>query len=383
MKNTGTRYQNQKRKLLKGTILPGLMSGMAFGAFGAFCFTEVPVLGRSPASDFSVLELLGINPETFIYESPQGLKCVCLPDRPAPAATHSPIAAVPAGPAATGVLEREGAHPSVADEGPDSAASPDPQNELEANLEPSGGAIHATVPPTRPCERTTQFEGNGVLRSSRGLSREQQNSCLAELSGYKDSEGNSRSFYWKTDGTFSSVIFLNRPGKASQNSWGRTLQLFPRVESAPDIQFDSDGHVTIIMANRELMRFDAKGVPLSYTGGEISGRSDPLDPPAEGGVDLKISKSLVIDYGWKKGGMPVDLKTGKAVVRDSRGKSCSFKNTELLNYIALPNGKLSHTEFKFKTDEEFASFLRNKCPDVDAGSLRERPSAGTGIERLF
>jgi hypothetical protein len=203
------------------------------------------------------------------------------------------------------------------------------------------------------------------------------------LSGYKDSAGNSRSFYWKTDGTFSSVIFLNRPGKASQNSWGRTLQLFPRLESSPDIRFESEGDVTIIMANREIMRFDAKGMPLSYTGGELSGRSEPLDPPADGGVELKISKGLVIDYGWKKGGMPVDLKTGKAVVVDSRGKSCSFKNTDLLNYIALPNGKLSHTEFKFKTDEEFANFLQSKCPDLDAESLRERPSEAADVERLF
>ncbi len=363
MKSKKTAYQYHKRTLLPAPLLASLLGGMAFGALITGVFAGEPAQSRNPASDFSILDLLGINPETFLYASPQGLQYVCSPERPAPAPRRSPEVALPAGAAATDVHELDG--PPV----PGSDAIPAP--------------AQLYLPAARPCERTTQFEGNGVLRSSRGLSREQQGSCLVGLSGYKDSAGNSRSFYWKTDGTFSSVIFLNRPGKASQNSWGRTLQLFPRLESSPDIRFESEGDVTIIMANREIMRFDAKGMPLSYTGGELSGRSEPLDPPADGGVELKISKGLVIDYGWKKGGMPVDLKIGKAVVVDSRGKSCSFKNTDLLNYIALPNGKLSHTEFKFKTDEEFANFLQSKCPDLDAESLRERPSEAADVERLF
>jgi hypothetical protein len=236
--------------------------------------------------------------------------------------------------------------------------------------EPPAAAAKPKEPELRPCPTQHEFVTQGKIKLSRFSSRTQKDFCVVRAGGFVDAIGTTRAVSWNSEGGFSVVIFLDREGNASANSYARTVYHLPRLRPNPDFTINADGGATFHLVNGERMKMNPEVRISTYTGGKLELANDtPIRLEDQGGIRIHPTTGVFIDFGWQRGKLPVEVKTRDAVISDSRGNSCTLKNTELLRYVPLPSGALSHVELLHRTDAELAQFLHTRCPTIDVKDL--------------
>jgi len=224
-------------------------------------------------------------------------------------------------------------------------------------------------PEYRECSKEFERVTVGNNRISRYRSNE-SGVCVISILGFKDSQGNTRNLAFKGDGVFSIVVSMNRPGRLSQNNYMRAFQIFPRHVANVDFRVTDSRELEVLHSSEEIFSLDHSGRLMSYSGGDLKqATASRIDPRDEGGISITLSRGVLLDYGFRRGGHPGEVPTGKAKFIDSRGNICQVTNKEILNRVLLRNGGLSHTELKFKTDSDLKEFLESKCPTLDVSAL--------------
>lgn len=113
---------------------------------------------------------------------------------------------------------------------------------------------------------------------------------------------------------------------------------------------------------------------------KITWEAEATDKNKEGGFFLShCPGSVIVDIGFKRTRDAVLEKDRVIAVRDSKGKSCSLKNSDIFTY---PNK--SEGIFKYKNPKDFHRFLSTKdgCKDLDLSPLNTKSgSSSSGVQR--
>jgi hypothetical protein len=180
--------------------------------------------------------------------------------------------------------------------------------------------------------------------------------CFVSLTPRKTAGLIYRSFLITSAGQF--MIFNSFGGGPINTDTGsRVFHTFPRV-SPLSLKLNA-GTVEVTLVTGQVLTADKiLGEPISLTEGQIN--IDPVVKPSNnGGVELTMNSSLLLDSGFRLGGTPLTRLTRKSVFQDSEGDSCRVTNSEVFD---VKDGEVYHL---YQNASQLGKFLKNRCPQLD------------------
>lgn len=145
-------------------------------------------------------------------------------------------------------------------------------------------------------------------------------------------------------------------GSTSTTTGAREFYLFPR-NGYPDYRVEENGDVTVKMVSGHLMRFDTKTFRIvSVTDGKVVEASS-VNSKNNGGVELSLSRGLLLDIGFTMGKSPSSVKDKKIMFHDVNSKTCSLRNRDIFVYQG-ENAVIT------LNDEQLKVKFTPKCPGL-------------------
>lgn len=228
------------------------------------------------------------------------------------------------------------------------------------------------------CEARHDVLGKvNILRSWNAKSH----TCIVYVS---DPEYSSsiRKFNFSSEGKFQIFSDFGKGGGGA-----RSYFIFPRKQ-APDYLLNVAGKsVAVTLAGGQLLHFESETGKLgSMTGAQF--REDPrITKNNQGGFELSLSEGLLLDAGFGIGGDAYGRSERKSTLKDTKGRSCELKNSDLFVYTYAIDEKSGKKTFlgaepKFKNDAEFLSLVlaNPSCAKLDLSSIR--PNTGPAVSEV-
>jgi hypothetical protein len=155
---------------------------------------------------------------------------------------------------------------------------------------------------------------------------------------------------------FNSYGDSNAPDMTS----ARAFYFFPH-SGAPVLTMDPKaGTVTVTMSDGARAFFDPATAQVSgLERGSVTVASR-IDRADRGGVEIPTYNGLLLDAGFRLGGLPSAKPQGNSTFRDAKGATCTVRNDEIFVYA---NGDPS---FKYG-DAALSAFLKTRCPGLAVG----------------
>ncbi len=143
-------------------------------------------------------------------------------------------------------------------------------------------------------------------------------------------------------------------GPSSTHTGARVYYFYPK-QSALDLRLDQDDVVVTMVSGHELI-FDASQVELAAMSEAKVVVDSEIRPDNEGGVEIELDRSYLLDMGFKLGNTPEWDLSRPSVFRNSRGQACRFKNRELFYK------KDDEVYPRYSDDRKLQSVISSKCP---------------------
>ncbi len=183
----------------------------------------------------------------------------------------------------------------------------------------------------------------------------------------KLNKNRNRSYSFFPDGRIMAFIGTDDYEYMSKSTGSRSFHLLPfKNKTVPSYEPPTDDEINVLLPSGHKAVFSAeKGDIVSIEGFKVALQPiEHFDKMVKngGGVDIKSEKgNIVIDYGWRTGGMSISLLYMTSVIKDSFGNACQVKNSEL--YMVDPRDS-DEVVFKIKNNPELNSFLKKRCPSI-------------------
>lgn len=163
-----------------------------------------------------------------------------------------------------------------------------------------------------------------------------------------------RDYYFNNQGLF---LVFNSYGEGSNTSatGGRVFYMFPIVDEYPDYAIQANGDVIVKTSSGHLFTFEAKKLALkSISSGSVIEK--PLSNSNKGGIEIKLTRGLWFDSGFRFGGMANEKPSGATLVNGSAGGQCQVKNSEIFDY--------SNDIAPKYNGNALLDFIKKRCPQV-------------------
>lgn len=174
-----------------------------------------------------------------------------------------------------------------------------------------------------------------------------------------------RDFMFGNDGLF--MVFNSfGEGPESTMTGAREFFTFPR-RAYPSFEVDTEKQLLYVkLSNGEMITIDGTSMRvLSMSGSQFI--DDPeITPKNRGGIEIQSHTKILLDCGFKLGGSPTSNLNNSCHFSDSKGQRCRVKVKELF-YKSSDGDSI----FKFKTDQELALFITQRCSELDVTPLNQ------------
>ncbi len=146
-------------------------------------------------------------------------------------------------------------------------------------------------------------------------------------------------------------------GPIGSSTGARVFHTYP-MQSPVEVSFN-EREVFVTLVTGQMLTVDkVLGQPTHLSDGFIQIDSD-IRPSNNGGVELTMDKSLLLDSGFRMGGTPLSRLGNVSVFSDFEGDRCQLKNSELFDV------KAGEVYYLYDNDRALRSFLKNRCPQLD------------------
>lgn len=145
------------------------------------------------------------------------------------------------------------------------------------------------------------------------------------------------------------------PGPIATSTGARVFHFFPR-ERFPQVSATSHALQIEMSSNFNSVHFDPFSEKVLSSQGMIWKVNPKVNSENQGGVEIEISKGLLLDSGFKLGEDPTSDLTRNSIMIDPQGRTCRLKNSELFKVDSL-----GESNFRF-SDKQLITFLSKKCP---------------------
>jgi len=215
----------------------------------------------------------------------------------------------------------------------------------------------STVALSSECPEKSFYQGRIELRT--GVSR--IHGCFLAIRDSGDPLSpslNYRQYYFYESGMFFVFVSTETDNeKDDRMATGARVYFFRPTGQLPDYSVTPEGQVIVQTAGRQQAVFSIEtGTFLSLSHAEIS-ISPEIALGNNGGVEISKFDGVLLDSGWRQGGMPTTLPAGITRVSDLTGPFCDLRNNEIFTYFGSGEFRLTH-----RSDSEFADFLAVRCP---------------------
>ena len=183
----------------------------------------------------------------------------------------------------------------------------------------------------------------------------------------KANKNRNRSYSFFPDGRIMAFIGTDDYEYMSKSTGSRSFHLLPfKNKTVPSYDPPAGDEINVLLPSSHKAVFSAeKGDIVSIEGFNVALQPiEHFDKMVKngGGVDIKPDNgNIVIDYGWRTGGMSISLLYMTSIIKDSFGNACQVKNSEL--YMVDPKDS-DEVVFKIKNNPELAGFLKKRCPAI-------------------
>ncbi len=184
---------------------------------------------------------------------------------------------------------------------------------------------------------------------------------------YRANSNRNRSYTFYTNSMLMVFIGTDDVGLLPRADGSRMFHLLPfRTKAEPEFQDSLSDSVTAVLPGGHRAVFSKQTGELIELEGFIV-RTSPLVRFDEmvkksGGVELVPEKgSILIDYGWRTGEIPITQLWRTAVISDGYGNSCKVSLREL--FRVDPDDR-DEVIFKYQNNEELDTFLKSKCRNI-------------------
>jgi hypothetical protein len=183
----------------------------------------------------------------------------------------------------------------------------------------------------------------------------------------KANKNRNRSYSFFSNGRIMAFIGTDDYEFMSQSTGSRSFHLLPfKNQTAASYEPPSGDEINVKLPSGYKAVFSSeKGDIVSIEGFKVN--LQPIEHfdimvKKGGGIDIKPEKgNIVIDYGWRTGGMSISQLYRSSVIYDAEGNTCQVKNSEL--YIVDPKDT-DEVIFKIKNNSELDIFLKKRCPMI-------------------
>lgn len=180
--------------------------------------------------------------------------------------------------------------------------------------------------------------------------------CFVSLSPRKTAELIYRSYLITNN---AQILIFNSfgGGPINTDTGAKVFHTFPKKESLKVVFTEKTVEVTLVTG--QIVTFDkVLGEPVSISEGSIN--IDPvIEPSNNGGVELVMNSSLILDSGFRLGGSPLTRLSRESRFIDSEGDSCIVKNREIFD---LKDGEVYQL---YDRPSRLRAFLKTRCPQID------------------
>lgn len=146
-------------------------------------------------------------------------------------------------------------------------------------------------------------------------------------------------------------------GPINTDTGSRVFHTFPKAFPL-SLKVNPENVEVTLVTGQVLIADKYLGEPVSLSQGSID--IDPVVKPANnGGVELTMNSSLLLDSGFRLGGTPITRLTKMSKFVDYQGDECNVKNNEIFD---VKDGEVFHL---YQTDIQLKSFLKKRCPQLD------------------
>jgi hypothetical protein len=173
-----------------------------------------------------------------------------------------------------------------------------------------------------------------------------------------------REYFFDERGRFR--IYDSTPGDYETASGSRAYFLFPRKQ-LPTFTVSADkNEVIATLGSGGTIRFRTDTTRISAFPGVAFSESPDIRLDNQGGVEILSYPGILLDTGWKLGGVGYTDSVAKATFRDGKGHACVVTNNEIFDY---KDAIYDEPLFMFQTDPELKEFLSKRCPELDRNGL--------------
>lgn len=188
--------------------------------------------------------------------------------------------------------------------------------------------------------------------------------CVVQITPLDKPNLRYREYWFDERGRLLVYTSINGPDATSTGY--RSYFLFPRRRN-PDFRIENDGSIAVTLSTGELMRFSTDTTRIQAFPSGIFTESPEISLNNGSGVELRSTGGILLDSGYRIGGISYSDLGAPAVFHDNKGHSCAIRNGEAFSNI---NTYYGEPNFIFPTDGALADFLAKRCPDLDISSLR-------------
>lgn len=147
------------------------------------------------------------------------------------------------------------------------------------------------------------------------------------------------------------------PGPDSQTTGAREFYVFPR---GTELNYRINGdQAEVIHPSGVEFSYDIQTLRWTGAKGATITEAQELRSDNEGGVEIAIQKGLLLDFGFKMGGAPTGVRSGRAVFSDAFGNRCQVSNSDVISW-----GPDAEPELKFNSDAEVFAFVKARCKSL-------------------
>lgn len=196
-------------------------------------------------------------------------------------------------------------------------------------------------------------ETSGALRVFRIPS---SGRCIVHVAGH-DVGARSRSYLFSSNGLFMVFNVFGDTGSISRDTGARAYFIFPRARQ-PEFRKSDSGEVIVSATSGQDVAFSPITAMLKSFGGMDLHEDPEITATNSGGVELRPRDGVIIlDTGWKTGGVAYSNPSGQSEFVFPAGASCKVWNKEIFDYSANP----TDPRLRFGSDEELYRYLRQRC----------------------
>lgn len=188
----------------------------------------------------------------------------------------------------------------------------------------------------------------------------------------KSTKTPERRFIFSNDGRFTVTVDMNHNAKLGTKSY----QLFP-IGEVPSYLLNADTkNIVIKSASGMNWKFDSNtSLPIAVDNCQIV--VNKKYSQKDTGVKLHSCKNHLVIESQSIGEQDYFYPKKNAVIKDSNGKNCTLKYSDLYIYTGQNNdGTFDNQEFKFKSNQKLAQMLKSKCSGtgIDLSPLTQKQS---------